>query len=170
MMILKRVLQKSSQQLILRRSYRCIFFSYTSSTPLSTAPALTVRRPAYFFCWRSFFLDPCVLLLRTLLYQRAGCLMLRRSTFSAIPTMQQLHHSNSACVSPEETIGVLQAASIIEVVQNGTNNVETRRRLRIKRHPWYAAVLRSYGLFQVSGIDRLDDSITGQSKWQSFHS
>ncbi|TGO50934.1 hypothetical protein BOTNAR_0374g00040 [Botryotinia narcissicola] len=86
------------------------------------------------------------------------------------PTMQQLHHSNSTCVSPEETIGVLQAAFIIEVVQNGTNNVETRRRLRIKRHPWYIAALRSYELFQVSGIHSLDDSITGQSKWQSFYS
>ncbi|KAF7906168.1 hypothetical protein EAF00_000447 [Botryotinia globosa] len=68
------------------------------------------------------------------------------------PTMQQLHHSNSTCVSPEETIGVLQAAFIIEVVQKGTNNVETRKRLRIKRHLLYIAALRSYGLFQVCGL------------------
>ncbi|TGO07850.1 hypothetical protein BTUL_0242g00150 [Botrytis tulipae] len=70
------------------------------------------------------------------------------------PTMQQLHHSNITCVAPEETIGVLQAAFIIEVVQNGTNNV------------WKQGdALESKGIH-----DSLDDSITGQSKWQSFYS
>lgn len=81
-------------------------------------------------------------------------------------TIQQLYNGQADWVWSEERIEVLQAALIIEIVQNGTNNEETRRRLRLRRHPWYVALLRSCGLFHDAG--EAHASYTGQSKRQSF--
>ncbi|KAH9204381.1 hypothetical protein DL95DRAFT_496564, partial [Leptodontidium sp. 2 PMI_412] len=84
------------------------------------------------------------------------------------PTMQQLHHGYTNWAVSEAQIEVLQAALIIEIVQNGTNNVETRRRLRTRRHPRYIAALKSCGLFQAAG-EVLEQTLeSGQSKWKSF--
>ena len=63
---------------------------------------------------------------------------------------------------------VLQAAHMINIVQNGTNNVITRRRLRMKRHPSYIAALRSHGLFEHASEGSADTLDTVESKWHSF--
>ena len=67
-----------------------------------------------------------------------------------------------------EQVETLQAALIIEIIQNGTNDTDTRRRLRLERHPWLIASMRSSGLFEVTHHSSGHNPSTVQIKWRTF--
>ncbi|CAG8020163.1 unnamed protein product [Penicillium nalgiovense] len=47
------------------------------------------------------------------------------------------------------TVQLLQSALIIEMLQFGQDNMQTRRRIRIVRHPCLVSTIRSLGIFQL---------------------
>ncbi|KAJ5360317.1 hypothetical protein N7517_009508 [Penicillium concentricum] len=47
------------------------------------------------------------------------------------------------------TVQLIQSALIIEMLQFGQDNMQTRRRIRIVRHPCLVSTIRSLGIFQV---------------------
>lgn len=61
----------------------------------------------------------------------------------------------STLASPKEhsqllsTVQLLQSALIIEMLQFGQDNMQTRRRIRIVRHPCLVSTIRSLGIFQL---------------------
>jgi hypothetical protein len=68
----------------------------------------------------------------------------------------------------EESLETLQAALLINIIQNGTNKVETRRRLRIYRHPQLISAIRSHGLFESESEGQSEISSDDQPDWLSF--
>jgi hypothetical protein len=57
----------------------------------------------------------------------------------------------STLTSPksQSTIQLIQSALIIEMLQFGRDNMQTRRRIRIVRHPCLVSTIRSLGIFQL---------------------
>lgn len=49
----------------------------------------------------------------------------------------------------QSTIQLIQSALIIEMLQFGRDNMQTRRRIRIVRHPCLVSTIRSLGIFQL---------------------
>ncbi|OQE39839.1 hypothetical protein PENCOP_c006G02545 [Penicillium coprophilum] len=47
------------------------------------------------------------------------------------------------------TVQLIQSALIIEMLQFGQDNVQTRRRIRLVRHPCLVSTIRSLGIFQL---------------------
>lgn len=59
--------------------------------------------------------------------------------------------SISSLASPksQSTTQLIQSALIIEMLQFGRDNMQTRRRIRIVRHPCLVSCIRSLGIFQL---------------------
>ncbi|SMY28595.1 unnamed protein product [Zymoseptoria tritici ST99CH_1A5] len=83
------------------------------------------------------------------------------------PAAQIRAHSHDGTTS-HEAVEVLQAALIMEIIQNRTNNVQTRRRLRIQRHPRLVAALRNHEIFEAVGEHPLQINRSVQPAWQEF--
>ncbi|KAJ5993288.1 hypothetical protein N7451_009012 [Penicillium sp. IBT 35674x] len=60
------------------------------------------------------------------------------------------------------TVHLVQAALIMEMLQFGRDDVQTRRRIRIMRHPCLVSTIRSLGIFQLKRRTalRVDDAQT----------
>ncbi|KAF4990481.1 hypothetical protein FDECE_14365 [Fusarium decemcellulare] len=66
------------------------------------------------------------------------------------PTFRKiLDDCNTERASIDE-IQIFQAALIIEIIQNGSRDVHTRRRLRLERHPRLVTAMRISGLFRAA--------------------
>jgi hypothetical protein len=57
--------------------------------------------------------------------------------------------STLASPKSQSTIQLIQSALIIEMLQFGRDNMQTRRRIRIVRHPCLVSTIRSLGIFQL---------------------
>ncbi|CAG8169889.1 unnamed protein product [Penicillium olsonii] len=57
--------------------------------------------------------------------------------------------STFALPKDHSTIQLIQSALIIEMLQFGRDNMQTRRRIRIVRHPCLVSTIRSLGIFQL---------------------
>ncbi|GME64804.1 ATPase P-type K/Mg/Cd/Cu/Zn/Na/Ca/Na/H-transporter [Neofusicoccum parvum] len=61
-------------------------------------------------------------------------------------TRHPRHFQNRAAEAHPEDIQTVQAALIIAILQSGMNDIQTRRRIRVQRHPQLVAVVRSLDL------------------------
>lgn len=68
--------------------------------------------------------------------------------------------------NPADNIEVLQAALIIQIMQSIKNDMRTRRRIRIKRHPSLISAMRLLGMFNARRESPMHDN-TGYN-WQDF--
>ncbi|RSL42852.1 hypothetical protein CEP54_015323 [Fusarium duplospermum] len=82
------------------------------------------------------------------------------------PTFRRILQQCSTESASIDKLQILQAALIIEIIQNGSSNVHTRRRLRLERHPCLVAVMRISGLLQANRRFSLH-SLAG-TDWQMF--
>lgn len=71
-------------------------------------------------------------------------------------------------VSPKSlsTTQLIQSALIIEMLQFGRDNMQTRRRIRIVRHPCLVSTIRSLGIFQLKRKAAPD--ICDESMWRQL--
>ncbi|KAF5004387.1 hypothetical protein FDECE_9107 [Fusarium decemcellulare] len=84
------------------------------------------------------------------------------------PTFRRLLEDRSPRGNTVEDIQLLQAAYTIEIVQNGSNDTNTRRRLRLVRHPSLVAAMRISGLFGAKRKSSPQLSMYAVSDWQAF--
>lgn len=80
----------------------------------------------------------------------------------------QTAHSNHDSKSEPTTIQLIQAALIIEMLQFGQEKVETRRRIRVIRHPSLVSLMRCLGIFQIKRCASLSISNFDDNLWKTM--
>lgn len=83
--------------------------------------------------------------------------------FLSLKRMSKCQESNRELA---EEVGVFQAALIMEVIQNGSSNTLTRRRLRLERHPCLVMAMRTTSLFGAKR--RFPLNTLADVDWQDF--
>lgn len=99
----------------------------------------------------------------------------------SFPSLKRMSMCQESSQELAEEVGVFQAALIMEVIQNGSSNTLTRRRLRLERHPCLVMAMRTTSLFgakrrfpldRLSGVDWqdfiLDDTLLRLAAWTFF--
>ncbi|RDW94153.1 putative transcription factor with C2H2 and Zn(2)-Cys(6) DNA binding [Aspergillus mulundensis] len=107
-------------------------------------------------------LDEAVLLLRLL--DVAEEYIFRRVTALSTQSAQSTQDPTSQL----NTIQLIQAALIIEMLQFGQERVETRRRIRIIRHPSLVSLMRCLGIFNLKRSKAPTASEGDDSLWRSL--
>ncbi|KAF7536453.1 hypothetical protein G7Z17_g13051 [Cylindrodendrum hubeiense] len=79
-----------------------------------------------------------------------------KTLFTETNLAQRLCECRDSRRSPAQEIELLQAAYTIEIVQNGSSDVKTRRRIRLVRHPSLVAAMRIAGLLEAKRLFPLD--------------
>ncbi|KAL2810475.1 hypothetical protein BJX63DRAFT_316784 [Aspergillus granulosus] len=88
---------------------------------------------------------------------------------------RQITTLSTQCAPPKNnithqcsTIQLMQAALIIEMLQFGQEKVETRRRIRIIRHPSLISLMRCMGIFNLKRINSPTACNHDDNKWKEL--
>ncbi|KAL4955648.1 hypothetical protein BDW69DRAFT_193101 [Aspergillus filifer] len=82
------------------------------------------------------------------------------STDSALPTLDIKSHS--------PTIQLIQAALIMEMLQFGQERIETRRRIRVIRHPSLVSLMRCLGIFHLKRLAPPTSIVNDDIAWRDL--
>lgn len=82
--------------------------------------------------------------------------------------LRELTRDGKRIPDSDEELQILQAAFIMNIIQNGTNNETTRRRVRIHRHPSLVSSLRSSDILTAKRQEYSTLQENNELKWHRF--